>query len=203
MRLSEPTEEVATFYGKMLDHDYTTKEAFNKNFFKDWRRVMTEKEKEKIRDLSKCDFQEINVYFKKVSEDRKNRSKEEKKAEKAKNDELTEHYGFCEIDGHKEKIGNVQFLFYLLTKKIVKLCLHLTEVVQISLQYDEIFHKKQKIANFTSAKNYEKIRQTLFTSRLHSAELLSFWRDFSQKILNSNFTILALKRHLVAILGVF
>ena len=106
MRLSEPTEEVATFYGKMLDHDYTTKEAFNKNFFKDWRRVMTEKEKEKIRDLSKCDFQEINVYFKKVSEDRKNRSKEEKKAEKAKNDELTEHYGFCEIDGHKEKIGN-------------------------------------------------------------------------------------------------
>ena len=106
MRLSEPTEEVATFYGKMLDHDYTTKEVFNKNFFKDWRRVMTEKEKEKIRDLSKCDFQEINEYFKKVSEERKNRSKEEKKAEKAKNDELSEHYGFCEIDGHKEKIGN-------------------------------------------------------------------------------------------------
>ena len=75
--------------------------------------------------------------------------------------------------------------------------------MQISLQSDEIFHKKQKIANFTSAKNYEKIRETLFTSRLHSAELLSFWRDFSQKILNSSFTILALKRHLVAILGIF
>ena len=106
LRLSEPTEEVATFYGKMLDHDYTTKETFNKNFFKDWRKVMTEKEKEKLRDLSKCDFSEINEYFKKVSEERKARSKEEKKAEKAKNDELTEHYGFCEIDGHKEKIGN-------------------------------------------------------------------------------------------------
>ena len=78
MSLSEPTEEVATFYGKMLDHDYTTKEVFNKNFFKDWRKVMTEKEKEKIRDLSKCDFSEINEYFKKVSEERKNRSKEEK-----------------------------------------------------------------------------------------------------------------------------
>ena len=90
----------------MLDHDYTTKETFNKNFFKDWRKVMTEKEKEKLRDLSKCDFSEINEYFKKVSEERKGRSKEEKKAEKAKNDELTEHYGFCEIDGHKEKIGN-------------------------------------------------------------------------------------------------
>jgi DNA topoisomerase-1 len=35
MKLSLETEEVATFYGRMLDHDYTTKEVFNKNFFKD------------------------------------------------------------------------------------------------------------------------------------------------------------------------
>ena len=27
MRLSEEAEEVATFYGRMLDHDYTTKEV--------------------------------------------------------------------------------------------------------------------------------------------------------------------------------
>merc|ERR1712045_689946 len=106
MRLSEPTEECATFYGRMLDHDYTTKEVFNKNFMKDWRKVMTDKEKEIIRDLSKCDFSEMNEHFKAVSEQRKNRSKEEKKAEKVKNEELAEHYGFCEIDGHKEKIGN-------------------------------------------------------------------------------------------------
>lgn len=39
MKLSLETEEVATFYGRMLDHDYTTKEVFNKNFFKDWRKV--------------------------------------------------------------------------------------------------------------------------------------------------------------------
>merc|ERR1712223_2355799 len=106
MHLSELTEEVATFYGKMLDHDYTTKEVFNKNYFKDWRKVMTEKEKEKIRDLSKCDFTEINEYFKKVSEERKNRSKEEKKAEKVKNEEIAAHYGVCTIDGHEEKVGN-------------------------------------------------------------------------------------------------
>lgn len=67
VRLSEEAEECATFYGKMLDHDYTTKEVFNKNFFKDWRKTMTENEKAKIRDLSKCDFTEINTYFKKVS----------------------------------------------------------------------------------------------------------------------------------------
>ena len=40
MKLEEATEEVATFYGRMLDHDYTTKEVFNRNFFKDWRKVM-------------------------------------------------------------------------------------------------------------------------------------------------------------------
>merc|ERR1712241_1642723 len=106
MRLSEEAEEAAGFYGKMLDHDYTTKEVFNKNFFKDWRKCMTEKEKDTIRDLQKCDFSEINEHFKKVSEERKNRSKEEKKAEKEANEQIIEEYGFCTMDGHKEKIGN-------------------------------------------------------------------------------------------------
>jgi len=106
LRLTEETEECATFYGRMLDHDYTTKEVFNKNFFKDWRKVMTEKEKDIIRDLSKCDFSEINEHFKKVSEERKNRSKEEKKAEKERNDAIVEEMGFCTMDGHKERIGN-------------------------------------------------------------------------------------------------
>ena len=39
LRLSEASEEVATFYAKMLDHDYTQKEVFNKNFFNDFRGV--------------------------------------------------------------------------------------------------------------------------------------------------------------------
>merc|ERR1712212_1250738 len=106
MKLKPDTEEAATFYGKMLDHDYTTKEVFNKNFFKDWRKIMTDNEKEIIRDLHKCDFSEINEHFKKLSEERKNRSKEEKKAEKEKNEKIIEEFGFCDIDGHKEKIGN-------------------------------------------------------------------------------------------------
>ena len=106
MKLSLEAEEVATFYGRMLDHDYTTKEVFNKNFFKDWRKVMTNEEREKIRDLSKCDFTEIDQHFKNVSEQRKNRSKEEKKAEKEKNEEIAKIYGVCTIDGHDEKIGN-------------------------------------------------------------------------------------------------
>uniref|UniRef100_A0A1B6KCH3 DNA topoisomerase I n=1 Tax=Graphocephala atropunctata TaxID=36148 RepID=A0A1B6KCH3_9HEMI len=106
LKLSEPTEEVATFYARMLDHDYTTKEAFNSNFMHDWRSVMTSQEKELIKDLRKCNFKHMHAYFVKKSEERKLLSKEEKKAIKEENERVTKEYGFCMIDGHKEKIGN-------------------------------------------------------------------------------------------------
>lgn len=106
VRLSEDAEEVAGFYARMLDHDYTTKPAFNNNFFTDWRKVMTHDEAKLIKDLSKCDFKEMQAYFQSQSEKNKNRSKEEKAALKAKNEEIQKEYGFCIIDGHKEKIGN-------------------------------------------------------------------------------------------------
>nr|XP_039265207.1 DNA topoisomerase I, mitochondrial-like [Styela clava] len=106
MHLEPETEEVMTFYAKMLDHDYTSKEIFNKNFFHDWRKVMTSKEKEIITDLGKCDFRATNEYFKMKSEERKARSKEEKQKEKEEKDLIQEEYGFCMWDNHKEKIGN-------------------------------------------------------------------------------------------------
>ncbi|KAF2365427.1 DNA topoisomerase I DNA binding eukaryotic-type [Trinorchestia longiramus] len=104
--LSPDAEEVAGFYARMLEHDYVTKENFNKNFFKDFRKVMTPKEREIITDLSKCDFRKMHAYFVEKNEERKNRTKEEKKALKDKNDKLIEEYGWCIIDGHKQRIGN-------------------------------------------------------------------------------------------------
>merc|ERR1719402_917968 len=103
LRLTEETEECATFYGRMLDHDYTTKEVFNKNFFKDWRKTMSAEEKEIIRDLSKCDFSEIDAHFKKYSEERKNRSKDEKNKEKEYQASIVAEYGLCNMDGHRER----------------------------------------------------------------------------------------------------
>lgn len=67
---------------------------------------MNEEERELITDLQKCDFNQMNAYYKEVSEKNKNRSKEEKKELKEKNEALIKEYGFCIIDGHKEKIGN-------------------------------------------------------------------------------------------------
>ncbi|XP_063155792.1 DNA topoisomerase I, mitochondrial isoform X2 [Candoia aspera] len=65
MKLSRAAEEVATFFAKMLDHEYAGKKIFRDNFFCDW----VEKLKEE--------------------------------AEKTQ-----EEYGYCIIDGHREKIGN-------------------------------------------------------------------------------------------------
>ncbi|CAL8337327.1 unnamed protein product [Merluccius merluccius] len=106
MKLSPATEEVATFFGKMLDHEYTTKEVFRKNFFKDWRKEMSPEEKAKITDLNKCDFNEMNDYFKAQSEARKAMSKEQKLKIKEENERILQEYGFCLMDNHKERIAN-------------------------------------------------------------------------------------------------
>ncbi|XP_055681431.1 DNA topoisomerase I, mitochondrial isoform X2 [Lutzomyia longipalpis] len=106
MRLSQDAEEIATFYARMLEHDYTSKKVFNDNFFKDWRKAMTSKERETITDLKKCNFRIMHAHFQKISEANKNRTKEEKLRIKEENERLIKEYGFCTIDGHKEKIGN-------------------------------------------------------------------------------------------------
>ncbi|RXN14883.1 DNA topoisomerase mitochondrial-like isoform X1 [Labeo rohita] len=106
VKLSPATEEIATFYAKMLDHEYTTKEVFQNNFFGDWREEMTKDERKLIKTLSKCDFSQIHKYFVEKSEERKNMTKEEKQVLKDEANRLMEEYGYCLLDGHREKIGN-------------------------------------------------------------------------------------------------
>ena len=110
MKLSANTEETMGFYAAMLRTDYVTdekkSELFSKNFFADWRQEMTDDERAKITSLKKCDFTAILDHFDETREARKNRSKDEKLVEKEKNAKIQEEYGFCEWDGHKEKIGN-------------------------------------------------------------------------------------------------
>uniref|UniRef100_A0A452IAI7 DNA topoisomerase I n=1 Tax=Gopherus agassizii TaxID=38772 RepID=A0A452IAI7_9SAUR len=106
MKLSPKAEEVATFFAKMLDHEYTTKDIFRKNFFKDWRKEMTSEEKSTITNLSKCDFTQMSQYFKAQTEARKQMSKEEKQKIKEENERLVKEYGFCVMDNHKERIAN-------------------------------------------------------------------------------------------------
>ncbi|KAI1888957.1 hypothetical protein AGOR_G00174100 [Albula goreensis] len=104
--LSVAAEEVATFYAKMLDHEYTSKEVFQRNFFTDWRKEMTEEERDLIQTLSKCDFGEIHGYFLAKAEEKKALTKEEKQVLKEEASKQVEEYGYCYLDGHRERIGN-------------------------------------------------------------------------------------------------
>ena len=67
---------------------------------------MTAEEAAKITDISLCNFQHIHDYYKEKSEQRKAMSKEEKLKIKEQNEKLIEEYGWCNIDSHKERIGN-------------------------------------------------------------------------------------------------
>ncbi|XP_078397066.1 DNA topoisomerase I, mitochondrial-like isoform X2 [Cetorhinus maximus] len=106
MKLSLAAEEVATFYAKMLDHEYTTKEVFRQNFFHDWRKEMNEQERMIITDLNKCDFTQLHKYFTEKAEAKKALPKEEKQKLKLEQDAITEIYGYCVMDGHRERIAN-------------------------------------------------------------------------------------------------
>ncbi|CAG8656449.1 1839_t:CDS:10, partial [Dentiscutata erythropus] len=105
--LEPEAEEVASFYAAMLGTDYVTNETFNKNFFKDWVKVLKKsKNNPPIRDFEKCDFTPIYEYFEQEKERKKNMSKEEKAKLKEEKIKLEEKYGFCFLDGRKEKVGN-------------------------------------------------------------------------------------------------
>ena len=67
---------------------------------------MTHEEASIIRDFSLCDFNAIRQYYKKKSEACKQMTKEEKAKLKEENEKITEEYGWCIIDGHRERIGN-------------------------------------------------------------------------------------------------
>lgn len=106
MKLNINSEEIATFYAKMLDHEYVQKPIFNKNFFEDWKASMTKLESNIITDLAKCNFREIAEHFKALSEERKCRTKEEKEKIKLENSIIQDRYGYCTFDGHRQKVGN-------------------------------------------------------------------------------------------------
>ena len=67
---------------------------------------MTAEEAKVITEFPKCDFRQIHQHYKDRSEARKAMTKAEKLVIKQENEKLVEEYGWCMIDGHKEKIGN-------------------------------------------------------------------------------------------------
>jgi len=105
--LSPAQEEVATFYAAMKDTDFGQDPTFQKNFFEDWRALLTKTPEGKaVKAFDKCDFGRIQAHVKAEDQKKKDRSKEEKLRDKEAKAEQEKHLIYATIDGRKEKVGN-------------------------------------------------------------------------------------------------
>lgn len=112
--LKPEAEEVAGFFGAMINTQHAENEVFQQNFFHDFLRVLkesggaqTEKgEAIELTDFHKCDFTEIFDHYERLRNQKKSMSSIEKKKIKAERDAMEEKYKTCLIDGRREPVGN-------------------------------------------------------------------------------------------------
>uniref|UniRef100_A0A8C6E3D0 DNA topoisomerase I eukaryotic-type domain-containing protein n=1 Tax=Moschus moschiferus TaxID=68415 RepID=A0A8C6E3D0_MOSMO len=103
VKLSLAAEEAATIYGTMLDHEYTTKEVFQSNLFRDWQKETTAEERKVVKHLDRCDFTEVHRHFVDKTASQKALSREEKQKRRRNFDKSL---AAVILDGHREKIGS-------------------------------------------------------------------------------------------------
>ena len=105
IKLNNRAEEYATFYAKYIGSEYINK-TFNKNFWLDWRKTLTEDKEKIITDFSKVDMSKIVDHLVKIQEQKKQKTKEEKEQEKAERDKKEEKFKFAIVDGVIQSVGN-------------------------------------------------------------------------------------------------
>lgn len=105
--LTAEQEECATWYAAMKDTDYGQDPKFQQNFFEDWRNVLKKSAEGKaVLDFAKCDFSSIAAHVKAEDAKRKERSKEDKEADRKAKLAEEERFQYAIVDGRKEKVGN-------------------------------------------------------------------------------------------------
>ncbi|KAI0244736.1 DNA topoisomerase 1 [Massospora cicadina] len=105
--LPPAAEEVAGFYAALLESDHAVNPIFQKNFFKDFLKVLKQcKADTPIKEFSRCDFQPMFEYFQAEKEKKKAMTKEEKLELKREKEAIEAKYGIALLDGRKEKVGN-------------------------------------------------------------------------------------------------
>lgn len=107
--LPPESEEVAGFYGAMLETDHAKDATFNKNFFDDWSKILKKhpaRDGTTIKQFERCDFRPMFEYFEEEKAKKKALTTAEKKELKKQKDEMEAKYVTCTLDGRKEKVGN-------------------------------------------------------------------------------------------------
>lgn len=100
-------EEVATFYAGVIGSQHEENPTFRANFFADFLKILKGTPLESVvTNFEECDFTPIYDYLQELKEQRKNRTKEEKEKEKEEKSLIQEKYGYCIMDGRRERVGN-------------------------------------------------------------------------------------------------
>ncbi|KAK9238515.1 hypothetical protein V1525DRAFT_358095 [Lipomyces kononenkoae] len=101
-------EEVAGFFGAMLETEHAKNKVFQSNFFNDFKEILKQcgGSQLKIEKLEHCDFTDIFNYYEEKRAQKKAMTTAEKKKIKEEKDKLEEKYKVCFLDGRKELVGN-------------------------------------------------------------------------------------------------
>ncbi|KAJ2641321.1 DNA topoisomerase 1, partial [Coemansia sp. RSA 1694] len=100
-------EEVATFFAALLGSENAANKVFQENFFKDFKELLDKHmDKHPVKSFSLCDFTVIRAHLDDLKAKRKSMTKAEKEAAKKEKQEIEDKYGFCMLDGRREKVGN-------------------------------------------------------------------------------------------------
>ena len=107
LELTEEAEEVAGFFGALIESDHASNPVFCKNFFEDFQKVCKSSGVKNIpAEFAKCDFRPMFEYFAAKKEEKKSMTKDEKKKIKEEKDASEAKYKEAIIDGRREQIGN-------------------------------------------------------------------------------------------------
>ncbi|OLY78180.1 DNA topoisomerase 1 [Smittium mucronatum] len=105
--LEPEIEELVGFYAALLGSDHANNPVFQNNFFNDLLTLIKSSNRSyPIKEFSKCDFTPMFEYFQSLKESKKLMSKEEKQVLKDEKQKIDDIYGYCYLDGRKEKVGN-------------------------------------------------------------------------------------------------
>lgn len=107
--LEPEAEEVAGFFAALVNTDHAANAIFRENFFADFKHVLqrtASAHAATIKSLEACDWSKMHAYFEQQRELRRAWNKEQKEAAKAVKQEIDGWFGWCRMDGRKEKVGN-------------------------------------------------------------------------------------------------
>ena len=81
IELSPEVEEVANFWAQAIGTEFGDKGLVQKNFWGEFKELLPQEVKREAKSLEDFDFSKIKAYLEEQSQKRKDRPKEEKKAE--------------------------------------------------------------------------------------------------------------------------